>query len=76
MLKIKKKNEYQFISLNETIIAYKRIKMMSRAYINKITLTPWKNEKNKTNIILSDSEKEDDDNFINSNNKKMKVILK
>lgn len=40
MLKIKKKNEYQFISLNETIIAYKRIKMMSRAYINKITSTP------------------------------------
>ena len=73
-VKNQKKDKYQFTSFKETIIAYKRIKMMCRAYIDKITPTPGKNDenKNKINIILSDSEEEDeddDDNLINIKNK-------
>ena len=80
-VKNQKKDKYQFTSFNETLIAYKRIKMMCRAYIDKITPTPGKNDenKNKINIILSDSEEEDeedDDTFINSNNKNNESNIK
>ncbi len=80
-VKNQKKDKYQFTSFNEIIIAYKRIKMMCRAYIDKITPIPGKNDENqnKINIILSDSEEEDEEDdelIINSNNKKKENNVK
>ena len=70
-VKGQKKDKYQFTSFKDTLITYKRIKNMCRAYIEKVSPS---NKENKVNIILSDSEEDDDEDdiLINNNNKNIK----
>ncbi len=62
-VKGQKKDKYQFTSFNDTLISYKRIKNICRAYIEKITPSN-KDNKSNVNIILSDSEEEEEDDDI------------
>lgn len=71
LLNSQKKPKYTFGSFTNPNIAYKRIKMICKAYINKINQNnnqekhsniDGSNDSKGFNIILSDSEKSDDEN--------------
>ena len=80
ILKVKNQpyDKYEFNSFNQFDIFYKRIKNICKAYVLKLS----KNSNEKINIILSDSESEDDNDsnseneFNNNNNNKNNLLEK